>query len=281
MNSHSVDALVPTIDELRRRRDEWRREGRVVALVPTMGALHEGHLSLIDLARERSDVVITSVFVNPTQFGPEEDFDRYPRDLKGDLEAAVERGTDVVFAPTSEQLYPVEPTIWVEPGSMADRLCGLSRPGHFRGVLTVVAKLFGCAEPDHAIFGRKDFQQSVLIGRMVKELRMSVEIHTGEIVRERDGVALSSRNAYLTGDSRRSARSLSQGLMGVRAAYAAGERSPAGLVGLARAAMEEAGAEVEYAELVGPEDLEPAAEPADDTVCAVAAAVGASRLVAV
>ena len=181
---------------------DWRRarrnEGRTVALVPTMGALHEGHLALLDAAAAAADLVLISIFVNPTQFGPGEDYDAYPRDLALDETRARSRGAAAVFAPDVREMYPVDQTIWVDPGPLADRLCGLSRPGHFRGVLTVVAKLFGIVEPDVAVFGRKDFQQSVLVRRMALELGFGVRIETVPTVREPDGLARSSRNAYLT-----------------------------------------------------------------------------------
>ncbi len=250
-----------------------------MALVPTMGALHEGHLSLIDAARESADQVIVSVFVNPTQFGPSEDFAEYPRDLDRDVGLAEGRGADAVFAPPTDEMYPVEQTIWVEPGRLADRLCGLSRPGHFRGVLTVVAKLFAIVEPEVAVFGRKDFQQSVLIRRMVRELGLPVRIVVAPTVREADGLALSSRNAYLSPAERTVALSLSRAIGVARAGFAEGERGVATLEEAVRRVLEEAGAEVEYAEIVDPEDLERPSEAESRHVCAIAARVGTTRLI--
>ncbi|NIP78485.1 MAG: pantoate--beta-alanine ligase, partial [Gemmatimonadetes bacterium] len=179
-----------------------------------MGALHEGHLALVDRARELTGFVVVSVFVNPTQFGPGEDFDAYPRDLERDAEHAAARGVDLLYAPPTSEVYPDgELGVKVVPGPLADRLCGLSRPGHFEGVLTVVAKLFGMVQPDVAVFGQKDYQQAVLIRRMVRDLDMPVRIEVAPIVREADGLALSSRNAYLSPSERERARSLSRGLL--------------------------------------------------------------------
>lgn len=270
---------VETVAGIAQWRARCREAGKRVALVPTMGALHQGHLSLIDAARGLADRVVVSVFVNPTQFGPGEDFDAYPRDLARDERLAGERGADALFAPMAGEMYPEEQTIWVDPGPLAERLCGLSRPGHFRGVLTVVAKLFAIVRPGVAVFGRKDFQQSVLIRRMVVQLGFGVDIAIGPIVREDDGLALSSRNAYLLGEEREVARSLSAGLREARSAFREGERDPAELERIAYGVMERAGARVEYASVVEPERLEPppAAEPGH--VLAVAARVGSTRLI--
>ncbi len=271
--------VLRTVAGAREWRAARRSEGTTVALVPTMGALHEGHLSLIDVAREAADRVIVSVFVNPTQFAPTEDFAEYPRDLDRDVGLAEGRGADAVFAPRTAEMYPVEQTIWVDPGRLADRLCGLSRPGHFRGVLTVVAKLLAIVEPEVAVFGRKDFQQSVLIRRMVRELGLPVRIVVAPTVREADGLALSSRNAYLSAGERAVALSLSRALGVARARFADGEREARALEGAVRRELEAAGAEVEYAEIVGPEELERPAEAEAHHVCAIAARVGTTRLI--
>ncbi|HEX8359618.1 MAG TPA: pantoate--beta-alanine ligase, partial [Longimicrobium sp.] len=216
--------MARTRAEVRGAVREARAAGRTVALVPTMGYLHEGHLSLLDEARARADVVMMSIFVNPLQFGPAEDLDRYPRDLERDLELAATRGTDLVFAPGAAEMYPHgEPAVQVVPGPLAERLCGAARPGHFQGVLTVVAKLFGIFQPDVAVFGQKDFQQAALIRRMVDDLDIPVRVEVAPIVRERDGLAMSSRNVYLSGPERESALALSRGLGRARALYGAGE----------------------------------------------------------
>jgi len=245
-----------------------------------MGCLHEGHLSLVDLARRHADEVVLSIYVNPAQFGAGEDLDEYPRDLERDLELAAARGVDVVFAPSDAEMYPEPQTIWVEPTEeMARRLCGLSRPTHFRGVLTVVLKLFEIVQPDVAVFGRKDYQQAVLIRRMVRELQLAVRIETAPIVRESDGVAMSSRNEYLTADGRPAARALSGALMTVRVAFRAGERSGRVLGEKARSVMQEAGVRVEYAEIVDADDLSPASEADRSDICVVAGHVGSTRLI--
>lgn len=271
--------LARTVERCREAVDVLRRERGRVAFVPTMGALHDGHLSLVDRARELADAVVLSVFVNSTQFGPDEDYEEYPRDLEGDVEKAGRRGVDLVFAPPASEVYPREQTIWVEPGPLAERLCGLSRPDHFRGVLTVVLKLFNIVGPDVAVFGRKDFQQAALIRRMTEELNLPVEIATAPVVRAEDGVAVSSRNEYLSEDQRETARSLSRGLARAREAFAGGERDARRLERKVRRTMEEAGAGVEYVEVVEPEGLDRVERATSESVCAVAARVGETRLI--
>ncbi len=256
-----------------------RREHGTLALVPTMGFLHEGHLRLVDRARELCGAVALSIFVNPTQFGPDEDFETYPRNLDRDLDLAAARGVDLVFAPSPEAMYPLPPTITVDAGPLADRLCGRSRPGHFGGVLTVVLKLLHLLQPDVGVFGRKDFQQLVLVRRMVRELDLDVHIEGAPIVRESGGLAMSSRNGYLSDAEREVARSLSVSLRRVRERFAAGERRADELEELARRTMEAAGAEVEYVRVVDPESLDRVGEAEADAVCAVAARVGTTRLI--
>jgi pantoate--beta-alanine ligase len=252
----------------------------VVGLVPTMGSLHEGHLALVDRARERAPMVILSLYVNPTQFGPGEDFERYPRDLARDTELAERRGVAMLFAPSTAAVYPDgDPVVRVVPGKLAERLCGVSRPGHFEGVLTVVAKLFGMAQPDVAVFGQKDYQQATLIRRMVRDLDMPVQIDVAPIVRAGDGLALSSRNTYLSGAERGRARSLSKGLMAARAAFGEGVTDAERLKSRVRSIMRESDLEPEYVELVHPDTLEPLAEAAAGAVLAVAGRVGATRLI--
>ena len=255
----------------------------VVGLVPTMGALHEGHLSLADRARALTRYVVMSIFVNPTQFGPAEDFERYPRDLARDGELAERRGVDLLYAPTVEEVYPggdYALEVRVVPKRLADRLCGASRPGHFEGVLTVVAKLFGMVQPDVAVFGQKDYQQATLIRRMAKDLDLPVRIEVAPIVREPDGLALSSRNAYLTDAERERATSLSLGLFSARHAFEAeGVTDPDRLKARVRGTMRDAGVDPEYVELVDPDTLEPLAEARPGAVVAVAAWVGQTRLI--
>ncbi|WP_150238208.1 pantoate--beta-alanine ligase [Nocardiopsis quinghaiensis] len=253
-----------------------------VALVPTMGALHGGHRSLMRLARERADTVVVSIFVNPLQFGPGEDLDRYPRDLPGDTGLCAEEGVDVVFAPTAETMYPLPQMITVDAGAMGERLEGASRPGHFTGVLTVVAKLFDLVRPDSAVFGAKDAQQIALVRRMVADLNMPVEIVGAPTLRDPDGLASSSRNVYLSGAERASALSLSRALTAGRSAAADG---PDAVRAAARNVLDEAAGaeppvELDYLALVDPATFADA--PADhegEAVLAVAARVGTTRLI--
>jgi len=281
MATESVEAsgLIRGVEEMRRWSGQRRRAGQRIGFVPTMGYLHEGHLSLVDRAREAADLVVMSIFVNPAQFGPDEDLDNYPRDLERDLSLAAERGVDVVFAPATSQMYARAQTIWVEPGALGQRLCGVSRPGHFRGVLTVVLKLFEIVQPHVAVFGRKDFQQAFLIRRMVEELAVPVEVDVAPIVREPDGLALSSRNAYLDPADRDRALSLARAIAAVREAYAAGETTAASLIARGSEVLEAAGAETDYLEIVGPGDLEPVERASGDSVLLVAARVGSTRLI--
>src|SRR3989441_5441860 len=203
-----------------------RARGRSVGFVPTMGALHEGHLQLVDRAKQRADRVVLSVFVNPLQFGLQEDFATYPREPARDLRLARERGADCVFMPDAASMYPSPPLVRVAPGPMAESLEGAARPGHFAGVLTVVAKLFHIVEPDVAVFGRKDFQQAMLVRQLALDLDFGVEIDIAPTVRELDGLALSSRNAYLDPDQRRAALALSRALRAVEQAWRGGGTNP-------------------------------------------------------
>lgn len=272
--------LVKTISEVREEVGRARNSGRIIGLVPTMGYLHEGHLSLVDRCRELADYVVMSIYVNPLQFGPSEDFDRYPRALERDLALAEERRVDLVFAPDDRELYPGELAVAVAPKRLVDRLCGLSRPGHFEGVLTVVGKLFGIVRPDLAVFGQKDFQQAVLIRKMATDLDMAVKIEVAPTVREADGIAMSSRNAYLSADGRRSALSISRGLAGAVRSFRSGERDAAMIRQGVLATMEAAGGlEVEYVELVSADELEPLDRADENTVVVVAARVGNTRLI--
>ncbi|HWV57446.1 MAG TPA: pantoate--beta-alanine ligase [Longimicrobiales bacterium] len=254
---------------------------RRLALVPTMGYLHEGHLSLVDRARARADVVVLSVFVNPLQFGPGEDLERYPRDLARDAELALSRGVDLLFAPGTEEFYPRgAPDIRVTAGPLADRLCGHYRPGHFDGVLTVVAKLFNVVRPDVAVFGQKDFQQAVLIRRMAEDLDFGIEIDVAPIVREEDGLAMSSRNTYLSPSERKSATALYRGLSKARDVFLTGERDGARLCGIvADMVGREPDARVQYVELVDPHSLDRLDVAVPGSVLAVAAFVGTTRLI--
>ena len=252
-----------------------------VAFVPTMGALHEGHLRLIERARSHADTVVLSVFVNPLQFGPSEDFSSYPRDLERDAELAGSRGADLLFAPAVEEMYPEgEAKVIVTAPAMAQHLCGRYRPGHFDGVLTVVARLFNVVTPDVAVFGQKDYQQAVLIRRMIRDLGFPVRIEVAPIVREADGLAMSSRNAYLSDEERKHAVALSRGLRTAAQQFGAGERNAAVLRRTVRDVLDaEGGIDVQYVELVEPETLESLQSAEEGSVIAVAAFVGATRLI--
>jgi pantoate--beta-alanine ligase len=269
-----------SIPDLRAWTRTQRAAGRRIGLVPTMGYLHEGHLSLVDEARRRADVVALSIFVNPLQFGPAEDLTRYPRDLSRDRALASGRGVNLIFVPPVEAMYPRGSEVRVLPGSVADRWEGAARPGHFTGVLTVVAKLFHLVEPDVACFGQKDIQQLTLVRRMVRDLDWSVEIVAGPTVREPDGLALSSRNAYLAPEDRRRAVALSRALREARAAWISGETRSEVLEQLSRESLEaEPGVVVEYIAVVEPEGLTPIETAGAGTVIALAARVGGTRLI--
>jgi len=245
-----------------------------------MGGLHEGHLSLIRAAKAKSDVVASSIFVNPTQFGPNEDFSRYPRDLEKDLALLERDGVDLVFVPSVEEMYPQQSVTWVAVEGLSDRLCGKSRPGHFRGVATVVAKLFNIVEPDIAFFGQKDAAQVAIIRRMVRDLNMPVAIEACPIVREPDGLALSSRNAYLSPQQRQDALVLFRSLLRVRELFADGERNPAILIKAAKNVLSGSSAvRLDYFEIVDPDELTPLALINQPALVAVAAFVGNTRLI--
>jgi pantoate--beta-alanine ligase len=269
-----------SIADLRRWVRDERAAGRRIALVPTMGFLHEGHLRLVDEARRRADRVIVSIFVNPLQFGPGEDLDRYPRDLPRDRALAEARGTDALFVPTAAVMYPPGSEIRVVPGATAARWEGAARPGHFEGVLTVVAKLFHLVEPDVACFGRKDIQQATLVRLMVRDLDWRLEIVVVPTVREPDGLALSSRNAYLDADLRKRAVVLSAALRAAHDAFRSGERNASGLLATVRRVLaSEPTVAVEYVAIVEPATLAPVETVGPETVVALAARLGRTRLI--
>ncbi len=255
-----------------------RARGRRIGFVPTMGFLHEGHLRLVDRARERTDRAVMSIFVNPLQFGAGEDFTTYPRDVERDKKLASERGVECLFLPDANAMYPADPRVRLHPGPMADGLEGAARPGHFAGVLTVVAKLFHLVEPDIAVFGRKDFQQAMLVRRMVDDLNFALEVDVAPTVRELDGLALSSRNAYLQGDERRAALALSRALRAVEQAWRGGEADPGPLARRGLDVLRAPGVAPEYLALVD-EQMRPVARVDARTVVLVAAKVGKTRLI--
>ena len=268
-----------TTSPLRAWLAEQRAAGKRIGLVPTMGALHEGHLSLVDAARRRSNAVVMTVFVNPLQFGPGEDFQRYPRDLERDRALARERGVAALFMPATDVMYPPGADTRVVPGSIADRWEGAIRPGHFVGVLTVVAKLFHLTQPDVAVFGQKDIQQVTLVRRMVSDLDFTIELVLSPTVRESDGLALSSRNAYLDADGRRQALALPRALRRADRAYRAGQCEAATLERHMRDEFRMfPGVVVDYIAIVDPMRMDPVETAANGTIVAVAGRVGATRL---
>ncbi|MBK6779140.1 MAG: pantoate--beta-alanine ligase [Gemmatimonadetes bacterium] len=267
------------IPALRAWRAAERAAGRRVAFVPTMGALHAGHLALVDLAARLAPTVLMSVFVNPLQFGPGEDFARYPRDLDRDRALAAGRGVAALFVPAVEAMYPPGAETRVVPGPMAERWEGAQRPGHFAGVLTVVAKLLNLVQPDLAVFGQKDIQQVCLVQRMVRDLDLPVEIHVGRTVRETDGLALSSRNAYLSSADRAAALSLSRALRAADLAWRGGEAEALRLHSLMMEQFHMSiGVTVDYIAIVDPDTLRPVERADGGTIVAVAARVGRTRL---
>lgn len=254
-----------------------RRPNARIGFVPTMGYLHQGHVSLIQHARNSSDLVVVSIFVNPKQFGPNEDLDRYPRDLDRDTRLCRESGVDLLWTPTPSDIYPPGFQTEVRVTALEAPLCGADRPGHFTGVATVVARLLGLVRPDVAFFGQKDFQQWRLIARMVEDLALGVSIVRCPIVREPDGLAMSSRNAYLSPDDRRRARALSRALSRAMRAYLAGERTASALLDAARPDL--SGLDLQYLELRDADTLAPVERLEAPAVLAVAAKVGSTRLI--
>lgn len=267
------------IAEMRAWSRAQRAAGRRIGFVATMGYLHEGHLRLVDRATSDADAIVMSIFVNPLQFGPTEDLDCYPRDLARDRVLAAGRGVACLFVPDAGDMYPPGSAIRVAPGALADHLCGPHRPGHFAGVLTVVAKLLHTVEPDVAVFGRKDVQQARLIARMVVDLDFAVAVVVAPTTRAPDGLALSSRNTYLSDMERRQAVSIPAGLRDAHARFLAGERDAAVLTDGVREALRTAGLTVEYVELVDPERLAPLATATPEAVLALAARAGRTRLI--
>jgi len=273
--------ILRRVSELR----EWSRRERndgcnTIGLVPTMGALHAGHASLIRAASESCGFVAVSIFVNPTQFGPNEDFSRYPRTFDADCALAEANGANVIFAPTVEELYPTGSSTFVDVEELSNRLDGLSRPGHFRGVATVVSKLLIAAEPDRAFFGQKDAAQVSVLRRMVTDFRIGTEIVVCPIVRESDGLALSSRNAYLSPAERKQALVLSRAIRKVESLYSIGERDSAKLIAAARDTFAtEPAVRIDYVELVDWSTLQPLETAAPGALFAVAAYVGNTRLI--
>jgi pantoate--beta-alanine ligase len=272
--------IIRTPAEMQCRSEAIRRTGKRIAFIPTMGFLHEGHLSLMREGRRRAQVVVASIFVNPTQFGPNEDFGRYPRAFERDCEMMQEVPVDLVFAPEPEAMYPQGAQTWVEATEVTKGLCGAHRPGHFRGVTTVVAKLFNVVKPHYAMFGEKDFQQLRAIQRMVKDLNFDLEIVPMPTVREPDGLAMSSRNAYLSQEERQRALSLSAALEAAHREFTSGARDPRALVRAACGVLSATPQlRIEYIEAVDAESLARVDRIEQPVVVAIAAHVGKTRLI--
>jgi pantoate--beta-alanine ligase len=279
MSTPPSPTVVRSVKELRDACDEARSRGMRVGLVPTMGALHAGHLALVKDARARAGLVVTSIFVNPTQFGPGEDFTRYPRDLDGDVAKLARAGADLVFAPGPDEMYPFGDDTRVQVGALTGPLEGAHRPGHFAGVATVVTKLFAATGPCVAVFGRKDYQQLLVVRRMARDLLLPVEIVGHPIVREPDGLAMSSRNAYLSAEERLKALSIVRGLDAAARRFAGGERDPATREGVARASIEAVATSIDYVAVRDATTLAVVTAVNARAVLAVACRVGTTRLI--
>jgi len=271
---------ISDIVEMQSLADALRRKGKRIGFVPTMGFLHDGHLSLMRAARRENDSVIASIFVNPTQFGPQEDLARYPRDAEGDRRKCETAGVDFLFTPTAEAMYPEQPVVFVTVEGLSPVLEGAIRPGHFRGVATVVAKLFHIVKPHRAYFGQKDFQQCAVIDRMVKGLNLDVEISTLPTVREADGLAMSSRNSYLDAEQRKKASCLFRALSAAEVLIRSGVREPENVKRMIRAIIaQEKGVEIDYVEVVDPYGLSPLETIRDRIVLLVAVRINGTRLI--
>jgi pantoate--beta-alanine ligase len=272
--------IITSISEMQSLAESLRRQGKTIGFVPTMGFLHEGHLSLMRRARQECDTVVVSIFVNPTQFGPREDFERYPRDEAGDREKCGSEAVDILFTPTAHDMYPDLPSVFVSVEGISDILEGAVRPGHFRGVATVVAKLFSIVKPHKAFFGQKDYQQCAVIKRMVQGLNLDVEIVVMPTIREQDGLAMSSRNSYLSADERRAAAAIHRALRTGEQLVNAGIREPDKLTNKMRAVLrEEKGLSIDYIEVADPESLAPLEAVKEGMVVLVAVRLGRTRLI--
>lgn len=272
--------IISTIREMQNESDALRQAGKTIGFVPTMGYLHEGHLSLVRLAKLRADVVVLSIFVNPTQFGPQEDFDRYPRDFERDERLARQEGVDILFAPSAEEMYPPGYCTWVNVEKLTETLCGASRPGHFRGVTTVCTKLFLAVKPHFAVFGQKDAQQAVVIRRMVKDLNFGIDIIVAPIVREPDGLAMSSRNLYLSPEEKMAALVIPQSLRLAENLVKEGERQVPRIISAMREKIStQPEVRIDYIAIVNPETLEPLQQITSEALIAIAAYVGKARLI--
>ncbi|KPJ72706.1 pantoate--beta-alanine ligase [candidate division TA06 bacterium DG_78] len=271
--------FVKKISTLKKIISHRKKKGDIIGFVPTMGYIHEGHLSLVRTARKQSQFVVVSIFVNPPQFGPKEDFRAYPRDLKRDMQLLKKEGVDVIFNPTNKEIYPEGYKTYVEVFDLSKILCGVSRPTHFQGVTTIVLKLFNIVQPDIAVFGKKDYQQTVIIRQMVKDLNLDVKIVIGKIVREKDGLAMSSRNTYLSNDERRRAVVLYRSLQWVKNAYKKGLRNPKKATQRINNMISKRGGRVNYVEAVDKDTLKPVRNLKKGTLIGLAVYFGKTRLI--
>lgn len=271
--------LVKTIAETKKIIRLEKNKGKTIGFVPTMGYLHKGHLSLVHIARRKSEFLVVSIFVNPTQFSPDEDLKKYPWDIKRDLKLLKQEGTDLVFYPSVKQIYPSDYKTYVQVKDLSKLLCGVSRPHHFQGVTTVVLKLFNIIEPDIAVFGQKDYQQGVIIKRMVKDLCLDIKILFGKIIREKDGLAMSSRNTYLSTQHRENATVLYQSLRWVKWCFNDGLTSPKKAIKKIRAMIKQNSGKVDYVVAVNKNTLEPVKKLKKGTLIALAAYFGKTRLI--
>ena len=267
------------INSIREYSNDNKLQGKTIGFVPTMGFLHEGHLSLIDLAKQHSDIVIVSIFVNPTQFGPNEDLDKYPRDFDADSKACEISGVDAIFYPSVEDYYQADASTWVVEEELSKGLCGASRPNHFRGVTTIVAKLFNSVLPDVAVFGEKDYQQLAVIKRMVRDLNFPIKILSGEIIREADGLAMSSRNKYLDKEERKSALSINKSLFKVKEAVLRGDMAVSDALSFIEGNIIASGGRIDYINILDANSLTTKKTFDDLSVIAVAAFFGNTRLI--
>jgi pantoate--beta-alanine ligase len=272
--------IVKTVKEMKEVVRDLKKQGEIIGFVPTMGYLHEGHLALIRESVRKADNTVVSIFVNPTQFGPNEDYERYPRDIERDENLLIEEKVDYLFYPSVKEMYPEGYKTYVEVRELQDKLCGLSRPGHFRGVCTIVLKLFNIVQPDIAFFGQKDAQQAIIIKRMVRDLNLDVEIKVLPIVREKDGLAMSSRNTYLNPEQRKAATVLYKSLQSAKELIEKGERNANTIISKMKELIDaESLAKIDYIEIVDLEELNPIDEIKDKALIALAIYIGRTRLI--
>ncbi len=272
--------IIHSIKKMQAEADSLRRQEKTIGFVPTMGYLHEGHLSLLKTAKKHCDVLVMSIFVNPTQFGPGEDFEDYPRDFNRDRELAEQEGCDILFNPDADEVYPEKYQTFVEVENITKILCGASRPHHFRGVTTIVAKLFNMVKPHIAVFGQKDAQQAIVIKRMVADLNFDIKIIVAPIVREKDGIAMSSRNTYLSSEERTQARVLYQSLKVAENSIHSGERNAEVVKKkMKKLILEQPSAKIDYVEIVDSKSLEFTNEIKNEVLVALAVRIGKTRLI--